>query len=493
MAKITFATNVPVELRLQSLDGEVAPSQFGGNQIKFTAHEGPFWVSEAVGSILADQIRKKHIQPHVPVEVARREIAQSNGRKGIQWTIDPLGFVPGEQPDGTFAVSANGNGANGSHPPAPSAAAPQKSTQPLVHFDNNTNGNANGHTAPHATILAHSGWAASLRDQTQALIDVYADCLRYSARHEGLVKSEDVRSAVTVRLHQRLEDEWQRQRRPAMTSPETLAVEKFLHRFSRRSLDPIPTDGLLAAKQRIDTVIDERTRQFPLFDAPPELELVPAPSPITQHPSPAPMSQIADVLSPSQVRTFMDCSARWWYKYGLGLPDPKGSSLVRGIVVHRMAEIYLRTKFAGAAPEVDELAEIFENVWNETSAEGSFQPGEDLDKLKAQTATLARMYLDEVAPEIEPAVIRGEPAIEMAVSGEISGVKVRGILDLVDSRGCIRDLKTAARKPSAIAPDYALQIATYAEIAPEVTGEAQTGDSRGHQDAAARHHGLSRE
>ena len=263
-----------------------------------------------------------------------------------------------------------------------------------------------------------------------------------------------------------------------MTSPETLALERFLHRFSRRSLDPIPTDGLLAAKQRIDTVIDERTRQFSLFDAPPELELVPAPSPITQHPSQAshpaaPVSQVADVLSPSQVRTFMDCSARWWYKYGLGLPDPKGSSLVRGIVVHRMAEIYLRTKFAGAAPGVDELAEIFDDVWSETSAEGSFQPGEDLDKLKAQTATLARMYLDEVAPEIEPAVIRGEPAIELRVAGEIGGVKVRGILDLLDSHGCIRDLKTAARKPSCVAPDYALQIATYAEIAPQVTGEAQ--------------------
>jgi hypothetical protein len=258
-----------------------------------------------------------------------------------------------------------------------------------------------------------------------------------------------------------------------MTSPEALAVEKFLHRFSRRSLDPIPTDGLLAAKQRIDTVIDERTRQFSLFDAPPELELVPAPSPITQHPSPAPMSQIADVLSPSQVRTFMDCSARWWYKYGLGLPDPKGSSLVRGIVVHRMAEIFLRAKFAGAAPVAEDLAGVFDQVWDETAGEGSFQPGEDLDKLKAQTATLARMYLDEVAPELEPALIDGQPAIELRVSGEIGGVKVRGILDLLDARGCIRDLKTAARKPSAIAPDYALQIATYAEIAPQVTGEAQ--------------------
>jgi len=100
-----------------------------------------------------------------------------------------------------------------------------------------------------------------------------------------------------------------------MSSPETVAVEKFLHRFSRRSLDPIPSDGLLAARQRIDLVLDGRARQFSLFDAPPELELIPAPTPITQHPAPAPqeaapVSQIADVLSPSQVRTFMDCSAR---------------------------------------------------------------------------------------------------------------------------------------------------------------------------------------
>src|ERR1017187_3040291 len=142
MPKIQFTTNIPVELRLQSIEGELTPSQFGGNQIKFTAHEGPFWGSEAGGSILIDQIRKKHIQPHVPVEVARREIAQSNGRKGIHWTIDTLGFAPGEQPDGTFAVEAvssqrsaislpatshqppaTSNGANGVKPPAPPVPA----------------------------------------------------------------------------------------------------------------------------------------------------------------------------------------------------------------------------------------------------------------------------------------------------------------------------------------------------------------------------------
>jgi RecB family exonuclease len=252
-----------------------------------------------------------------------------------------------------------------------------------------------------------------------------------------------------------------------MTSPDTLAVEKFLHRFTRRSLDPIPTDGLLAAKQRIDMVLDERGRQFSLFDAPPELELVQPRTPATA------VSQIADVLSPSQVRSFMDCSAKWWYKYGLNLPDPKGSSLVRGIVTHRMVEIFLRAKASGASPVPEDLAGVFDQIWDEQVSEGSFQPDEDLEKLKAQTATLTRMYLDEVAPNIEPAVIDGQPAIEMRVSGEIAGVKVRGIVDLLDAKGRICDLKTAARKPSGVAADYAFQIATYAEIAPQVSGEAQ--------------------
>ena len=207
MAKITFQTNVPVELRLQSIEGELTPSQFGGNQIKFTAHEGPFWVSEAVGSILIDQIRKKRIQPHVPVEVARREIAQSNGRKGIQWTIDLVGFVPGEQPDGTFAVAANGNGASGSHPPA-SQAAPKEAQEvpqqthgnPVVGRVVPANGNGvsgNGTNGPAAAGAADvwGTWAAQIRRATQARLELYVDLCKWTAeRYGGAVSKQEVQS-----------------------------------------------------------------------------------------------------------------------------------------------------------------------------------------------------------------------------------------------------------------------------------------------------------
>ena len=38
----------------------------------------------------------------------------------------------------------------------------------------------------------------------------------------------------------------------------------------------------------------------------------------------------AEVLSPTQVRCFMDCQVHWWFKYGLMLPEAKQSIDGRG-------------------------------------------------------------------------------------------------------------------------------------------------------------------
>ena len=49
---------------------------------------------------------------------------------------------------------------------------------------------------------------------------------------------------------------------------------------------------------------------------------------------PATFGCAGDLLSPSQVRTFMDCQARWFFKYVERLPDPQTSSLALGKAVH---------------------------------------------------------------------------------------------------------------------------------------------------------------
>jgi RecB family exonuclease len=181
-------------------------------------------------------------------------------------------------------------------------------------------------------------------------------------------------------------------------------------------------------------------------------------------------NDLAALLSPSQVRTFLGCPAKWWYKYALGLADPPGASFVRGRVVHKVAEVYFRAKLHSAVPDPDDLETPFEEAWDAACAEASFTADEDVDALKAQTARLSRMYIDQVAPEIEPAVIEGRPAIEVPVQGTIAGVPVRGIIDLIDASGRIVDLKSAARTPSGVSADYAMQVATYRLIAPRASG-----------------------
>ena len=80
---------------------------------------------------------------------------------------------------------------------------------------------------------------------------------------------------------------------------------------------------------------------------------------------------------------------------------------------------------------------------------------------------LVAKYMDEVAPTVEPA------AVELDVQGEISGVRVRGRVDVLDVEGRLIDFKTASRRPSCVSPDYAFQLATYQQITPGASGQVR--------------------
>ena len=56
--------------------------------------------------------------------------------------------------------------------------------------------------------------------------------------------------------------------------------------------------------------------------------------------------------------------------------------------------------------------------------------------------------------------------MELPVEGVIAGVRVQGIVDLLDMEGRIIDCKTAARRPAGITPEYNLQLTTYSMITP---------------------------
>ena len=200
LQKIKFQTNITVETALKFPEGKLCDSQFGDPQFMFTTTDDRvFFVAEKV----AQKIHGLRLQPHEPFEITKAEVDYGNGRKGIEWQVAKVGFVPGEQPDGTLVVASAQPGA-GAVTPAPVAAAVK---QPHSNNGNGTkpngrsngNGNGHGHTITIATPDLPIAWAQLLLLQTNALVDVYFHALDYASENYGnAVKAEDVRALMTT-------------------------------------------------------------------------------------------------------------------------------------------------------------------------------------------------------------------------------------------------------------------------------------------------------
>ncbi len=248
----------------------------------------------------------------------------------------------------------------------------------------------------------------------------------------------------------------------AVARPASRLTWQFFHKLGSQQLVEI--------RERVDVVLGDRERQLTLFaPAPPLAPVQPmclAPASVVV--APAPEADMAQVLSPTQVRTFLGCSARWWFKYALALPEPKTSALALGCAVHRALETNFRNKLA-TKEDLDTLgvAAVFRVAWEEQVAQTEFRDEEDPQEMGTVGEHLVKKYMEEAAPQIQPA------AVELDVAGEIGGVAVRGKVDLLDTDGRIIDVKTAARRPSGISPDYAFQLATYRRITPGASGDAR--------------------
>jgi hypothetical protein len=95
----------------------------------------------------------------------------------------------------------------------------------------------------------------------------------------------------------------------------------------------------------------------------------------------------APVLSPSQVRCFLDCQARRWFKYGLQLPEGKNSSLALGLAVHQALEVNFREKVETQEDlETIGIVMVFREAWMEQVPQTEFtseeSQGEPLDLLE---------------------------------------------------------------------------------------------------------------
>ena len=191
----------------------------------------------------------------------------------------------------------------------------------------------------------------------------------------------------------------------------------------------------------------------------------PIPSPM---PPPEALAQSSESLSPSQVRCFMDCQMRWWFKYGLKVPDPATANIALGRAVHSaLGENFAQKVDTREDLPTDGVVALFREAWANESEQTEFRDEENPRELAVTGEALVTKYMDQMAPTIDPV------AVELKVNGEIAGIKVRGWIDLLDVEGRVIDIKTAKARPSAIEPMHKFQVATYAHLLPGASGECR--------------------
>lgn len=91
------------------------------------------------------------------------------------------------------------------------------------------------------------------------------------------------------------------------------------------------------------------------------------------------------VLSPSQIKCYLQCPRKWYAKYVLKMPDPKGKAFTEGIAFHTAAEAYL---LSGEIPP-------------ETDVKYATMLRDGMDKLPmATTVPVESVYVDHLVDNI---------------------------------------------------------------------------------------------
>lgn len=181
-----------------------------------------------------------------------------------------------------------------------------------------------------------------------------------------------------------------------------------------------------------------------------------------------PSTALGEILSPSQLRTWMDCQAKWMFKHFYELPEPPNSNLALGRSVHHALGLNFHQKVeSGVDLPTPEVVRAFCESWKGEAEGTAFADAEDPMEIGVEGAAMVATYMRETAPAIKPA------AVEIHVGegdSRIGGVRIQGVIDILDVDGRVIDLKTAKRSPSGITAAQAIQLATYAALTPGARG-----------------------
>jgi len=147
-------------------------------------------------------------------------------------------------------------------------------------------------------------------------------------------------------------------------------------------------------------------------------------------------------ISYSQIRLYQSCPKKYYYTYIEKIPVPISDKVLLGIVFHSTIEYYFNEKIKNTEPGKVRLVDHFtaefaalqkkqEILWETTAKE-----------TQKRGIAFVKYFLSEVVPSIDPMMVEKELWADLPGIG----VKLKGVIDLVEKDFSITDFKTTTAK-----------------------------------------------
>ena len=175
-------------------------------------------------------------------------------------------------------------------------------------------------------------------------------------------------------------------------------------------------------------------------------------------------------ISPSQLNMISNCGEQWRRRYEEGEIIPPGIAMMQGTGVHAGAAVNFKQKIESHEdlPAKDIIDASVSGMTERIREDGILFTedeqaiGEDVVVGKAidTVKTLATLHASTQAPDYQPI----ENGVEQWMSIEVPNAThdLFGIVDLLDDKHRVVDIKTAAKTPSKGTADSSIQLTFYA-------------------------------
>lgn len=163
-------------------------------------------------------------------------------------------------------------------------------------------------------------------------------------------------------------------------------------------------------------------------------------------------------LSVSQVKTYLICPLKYFYRYIQRLPAPKSPELSLGIAVHSALAVNFTQKIrSGEDLPLSVVTDAFSDAWKAEVPEIDFRAGEKSGKIQDEGIRIVGNFHATVAPTVQPKEV--EERFELAF--ENVPYTFVGRKDLVDINDRIRDYKVTKRAPTPAQVAQDIQLTAY--------------------------------